>query len=30
MKLADEVVCDAKFVQVGSAGGPANNPATMK
>jgi ATP-dependent RNA helicase RhlE len=23
MKLADEVVCDAKYVQVGSAGGPA-------
>jgi ATP-dependent RNA helicase RhlE len=25
MKLADEVVCDAKFVQVGSAGGPAKS-----
>ena len=25
MKLADEVVCDARFVQVGSAGGPAKS-----
>ena len=25
MKLADEVVCDAKYVQIGSAGGPAKS-----
>jgi ATP-dependent RNA helicase RhlE len=25
MKLADEVLCDAKYVQIGSAGGPARS-----
>jgi ATP-dependent RNA helicase RhlE len=30
MKLADEVLCDAKFVQVGSAGGPKSITHTIE